>query len=61
MFGGHWSSASVDIKYLICHVISQNHAAEGLSNFLSWSSSWYVTTLPNLVAIGIRDVFLVVT
>ena len=59
MFGGQWSSASGDIKYLICHVISQNHVIEGLSNFLSWSSSWYVTTLPCLVAIGVRDIFLV--
>ena len=25
MFGGNWSSASGDIKYLICHMNSQNH------------------------------------
>ena len=25
MFGGHWSSASGDIKHLTCHVNLQNH------------------------------------
>ena len=53
MFGGHLSSTSGDIKYLICHVTSQNHVFEGSCNFLSGSFSWYVTTLPSLVAIGI--------
>ena len=53
MFGGHWSSASGDIKYLICHVTSQNHVIERSSNFMSESSSWHVTTLPSLVPIGI--------
>ena len=45
MFGGHWSSTSGDIKYLTCHVTSQNHMTEGSSNFISGSSSWYVTNL----------------
>ena len=49
--GGHWSHASGDRKYLICHVTSQNREIEGSGNFLS--SSWYATTLPSLVAIGI--------
>ena len=44
MFGGHWSSASGDIKYLTCHVTLQNHVIEGSSNFYKW---------PSLVAIGI--------
>ena len=33
MFRGYWSSASGDIKYLICHVISQKHVIEGSSNY----------------------------
>ena len=40
-FGGDWSSASGDIKYLICHLASQNHVIEGPSSFMSGSSSWY--------------------
>ena len=51
--GGHWSSASEYIKYLICHVTSKNHVTEELWNFLSGSSSWYVTSLSCLVAIDI--------
>ena len=39
--------------YSICHVTLQNHVIEGSSNFTSESSSWYVTTLPSLAAIGI--------
>ena len=31
----------------------QNHGIDRSSNFMSGSSSWYITTLPNLVAIGI--------
>ena len=53
MFGGHWSSVSGDIKYLICHVISQKHVIEGSSNFMSEASSWYIMTLPSLVATDI--------
>ena len=53
MFGGDWSSASADTKYLICKVISQNHVNEVSSNFMSGSSSWYVTILPSLMSIGI--------
>ena len=47
---GHWSSASEYIKYLICHVTSKNHVIVGSNNFMSGSSSWYIT---NLVAIYI--------
>ena len=64
IFGGHWSNASGDIKYLICHVTSQNFVIEGSFNFMSGSATIpmatklgrmvaYVTTLPSLVAIGI--------
>ena len=51
--GGHWSSPSGDIKYLICHVTPQKHVTEGSNNSMSGSSSWYVNNLPILVAIGI--------
>ena len=53
MLGGHFPSASGDIKYLICQVTSQKHAIEGSSNFMSGVSLWYVTTLTSLVVIGI--------
>ena len=38
-FGSDWSSACEDIKYLTCHLTSQNLAIDGSSNFVSWSSS----------------------
>ena len=41
---------------------SQKHGIGELSNFISWISSWYVTTQPSLVAIGIavpETIFLV--
>ena len=53
MFDGHWSIASRDIKYLICHMTSQNHVILGSSNFMSGRFSLHVTILPSLVAIGI--------
>ena len=53
MFGGYWSSAIEDKKYLICHVTLQKHMIKGLFNFLSGYFSWCVTTLTNLVAIRI--------
>ena len=53
-FGGHWSSASGDIKYLTCHVTLQSPVIEGSSNGMSGSSSWYIIiTLPRLDVIGI--------
>ena len=33
MLGGHWSSASGDIKYLKCHVTLQNHVIKESSNY----------------------------
>ena len=56
MFGGQWSIANRDVKYLIYHVTSQKYVTEGSSNFMAGSSSWYVATLPSLVAIGIAVV-----
>ena len=35
LFGGHWFSASGDIKYLICHMISKSHVVEGSCNLMS--------------------------
>ena len=40
-------------KYLICQVTSQKQVIEISGNFISGSSSLYVTTLPRLVARGI--------
>ena len=51
MFGGHWSSASGDIKYLRCHVSLQKYLIEGSSKCISGNPSWYVTALPSLAAI----------
>ena len=62
MFGGKWSSASEDTKYLIGLLTSQNQVIERASNFMIESSSLYVTIVPSLVAIGIagsKDMFLV--
>ena len=53
IFGGHWSSASGDMKYSIGHMTSKNNVIEGSCNFMSESSSFYATTLSSLVAIGI--------
>ena len=51
MFGSHWSHACRNMKYLICHVTSQNHLIEGSIIFMSDSSSRDVTTFPSLVVI----------
>ena len=56
MFAGHWSGASGNMKYLICHATSLTHVIEGLCNFMSGSSSFYVTTLPSLVVLGVAVV-----
>ena len=53
MFSDDWSIASGYIKYLICHVTSLNCMMKVSSNFMSGSSSWYTSTLPSLIAIGI--------
>ena len=49
-FGGHWSSASGDIKYLICKATSQDHVIEQSSEVIDGNSSWSVATLSSLVA-----------
>ena len=51
MFGRYWSSAK-DIKYLICHVISQRQVIEVSINLMGGKFLWYVKTLPGLVAVG---------
>ena len=38
---------------LVCHVISQDHMVKGSCDFMGGSPSWYFTTLPSWVAIGI--------
>ena len=53
MFGVHWSGASGDITYFICHVASQEHVLERSYDGLGRSPSMYVTTLPRLLAMGI--------
>ena len=60
MFDGHWSGASGD-NYLTCHVSLQNRVIEGSRNFMSGSSSWYITILSSLVATDILvvEMFLV--
>ena len=39
MFGGHWSSASGDLKYLTYHVTLQIRVIKGSSNVMIGSSS----------------------
>ena len=45
MFGGHWFSASGDMKYLLCHITSHNHVIEGsrvvACHVLSWAYVLY--------------------
>ena len=53
MFGGHWSSASGNIKHLNCYMTSQNYVAEESCNFMSESFLLCVTTLSSLVVIDI--------
>ena len=43
---------SGDIMVLVCHVISQNHVAKGVSNITDMSPYMFVTILPSLVVIG---------
>ena len=53
MLNVYWSGASGGIKYLKCHANLQNHVIERSSNFMSGSSSSYITTLPSLLVIAI--------
>lgn len=45
-----------NIIYLICHVTLQDHAIKGSSDIMEGRSSWYITTLPGLVDIGMAVV-----
>ena len=48
-----WSGASENMTHSICHLTSKHHVMKGSITSKSDSSSWYVTTLQILVAIGI--------
>ena len=52
----HRSFASGDKIDLVCDVTSQYHLIEGSCEFLSGTSSQYVTTLTSLVTIDIAKV-----
>ena len=39
-FGGHRPSASGDLMFQFCHVISQNHVIKGSCHFFGGSHSW---------------------
>ena len=43
-------------KYLIYHVTSQNHVIKGSTNFMSWTSLWYVTDFSSLIGIGFVEI-----
>ena len=50
MFGNHWSGASGDITYLICHVTSKNHVIK--DHVMLWDGAPHTSCpLPSLVAI----------
>ena len=49
-FGGHRHCGSGDIKFLVCHVISQDHVTKGQSSIMGRICSSLVTILPSLVA-----------
>lgn len=48
-----WSSANGDIKYLICHVTSQNHVIEVSCSFSGGISSFSDSAEPSMVVLGI--------
>ena len=52
-FGGHSHSGSGVIMNLVCHLILQDNMIKGACDCMGGRFSWYVTTLPSLVAIGI--------
>ena len=53
LFGFHGSSVGGDTVYSICQMTSHNHIIEVSSEFMSWGSLRYVTTLISLVTISI--------
>ena len=52
-FGVHKSSGSGNRSYLIFHVTSQDNLTQGSCKFMAENSLWYVTTMTDLVTIGI--------
>ena len=51
-FGGHRHSGSGDVIVFVYHVILQDHLIKALCDFMVWSPSRQVTTLPSLGPIG---------
>ena len=43
----------VEILFLVCHVISEDHLIKGSCDFIGGSPSSYVATLSSLMPIGI--------
>ena len=52
-FGDHKHCNSRDMTFLICRVISGEYIIKESCDLMVGSPSWYVTTLPSLVAIDI--------
>ena len=52
--GGHWSSASRDVTYLIYLLTSQDHVIEGERDFMSGSSSLYHSSSLNLAELVVN-------
>ena len=50
--GGCKHPGSWDIMLLVYQVISQNNVLKGLCDLIGGSSSWWVTSLPDLVDIS---------
>ena len=53
MFGGHSNCGSGDKTYLIYHATMEDYVIKESCDFMEGSSSLYVTTLPDMVAIDI--------
>ena len=51
-FGGHRHSGSGDVMFLVCCMVLKDHMIIWSCDSTGQSHSWYVTTLPRLVAIG---------
>ena len=51
-FGDHRHCCSRDIADLMFHVTLQDHVIKLLCDFIERNTSLYITSLPNLVAIG---------
>ena len=51
-FGGHRHSGSGDVMFLVCCMVLKDDVIIWSCDSMGQSHSWYVTTLPCLVAIG---------